>query len=270
MTWIEILKFVVNVPIVVGAINIARSLYHIIRHMFSEDSYPKTEEGTRFFAGCFSIFLGMIGKVGVYSFFEIGYEPFAFINRIKEFIQRPIPKWLGPLAIGVLILMALIFTIIEFSKDIMKEESEEVKIEEEPQKENRYNLQEYIGKLEEIKIEDKTITNKIEKLISNLRKLDTVSADLSNKNGEVFADKYLPTLLDILFNAEKVKVTNKEKQNIVKAINLLDDAVEKVTKKAEEPTLDDINATADALSNLLQLNFKEQNDFKKDKKVYKN
>lgn len=270
MTWIEILKFVVNMPIVVGGINIARSLYHIIRHMFSEDSYPKTEEGTRFFAGCFSIFLGMIGKAGVYSFFGIGYEPFAFVNQIKEFIQKPIPKWIGPVAIGLLILTALILTITEFTKDIVKEESKEEKTEEEPQKEYKYNLQEYIEKLEEIEIEDKTITNKIEKLISNLKKLDTVSADLSNKNGEIFADKYLPTLLDILFNAERVKVTNKEKQNIVKAINLLDDAVEKVTKKAEEPTLDDINATADALSSLLQLNFKEQNDFKETKKVHKN
>lgn len=266
MTWLKILEFLINVLIVVGGIHIVCSLYHFIRHVYNENYYPEGDEGTRFIAGCFGVFLGMVAKAGVYSFFDIDYEPFAFINQIKGFIQRPIPKWFGPAAIALFILMAVIFTIKEFTKDIVKEESKEVKTEEKPQKENKYNLQEYIEKLEEIKIEDKTIINKIKKLISNLKKLDIVSTDLSNKNGEIFADKYLPTLLDILLNAKKVKVTNKEKQNIAKAISLLDDAVEKVIKKAEEPTLDDINATADALSSLLQLNFKEQSDFEKNKK----
>lgn len=254
------IKFIFGIPVFMSCLVILFGVYGTCKSVFKKMFYKKDQEieDTEIIsAGGLMITFFYFLKFLVYKIFGINKSIFEIFGKIKNIIN-PIPIWLALLS-GFLIIVIL--SLIGAVKE-NKEEKEYEKRKEEKRIADQTDINKYVEKLKAFDFKDENIKSKIKGLIENLEKLRNKDKENGNKNGGEFAGKYLPILVETLSRAEKIKLTNKEVNNIVGAIATINIAIEKVIEQSEEPTLEDINATTTALSQVLELKFKEKEDFK--------
>lgn len=234
--------------------------YEASKSVFKKLLYKKDQEiedTEMISAGVLLIAFLYFLKFLVYKIFGIDKSIFGILEKLTNIIN-PIPIWAALLGgLCVIVILSLIGAIRENG-----EEKEHEKRKEEKRVAEQTDVNKYIKKLRTFDFEDKNIENKIKELVENLENLRTKDKENNNKKGGEFVNKYLPILMETLGRAEKVKLTNKEINNIVRTIATINIAINKIIEQSEEPTLDDINATTTALTQVLKLKFKEQEDFK--------